>query len=212
MVIRPLFHSVRYFGSQIGKLPEKLSLYIYGPSPYPLKAERVHPSEFPLLSFVAKDWKETAEKKRKWALGASKEHFNDLAWISGRLETVLRTVPRIFHEIHICKDARERIQGIMHTTLGFQALYINYLATNPNNIRSFQNLNRISGAGTSLIQNAETRALETNKPAIILDALPKAIPFYDHLGFVLKRDNNIDANNLMNKDLRPKLREKWKCA
>lgn len=90
-------------------------------------------------------------------------------------------------EIFLCKDGRDCIQGIMEISEKTSKIYVNFLATHPNNLRSHlneQEPNRVTGAGSLLLWKAKQIAVERGKKEVELQATSLSIGFYQKQGFM----------------------------
>ena len=152
-----------------------------------LKIEKISRADFPSVAKIARQWQKIAvakeqEARNSWTL--SPDQFHNCAWVSTQVANTLAGFG--WNEVFVCKDGESRVQGIMITTVLTNGIYVDYLVTHPQNIRSSLNdheIGRVASAGSSLLQYAEKRAQELNKRSVYMRPLELAKPFYQKMGY-----------------------------
>ena len=165
-----------------------------------LRAEKISPFERATAAKVAEVWKKIAREKATLAiLETEKTQFEDCAdlsdWIS---DTLSDLEPE--ESAYVCKDKKGNEQAIIVYTLESEELYVDYLVTNPINIRSAVNdteKSKVKGAGTCLLKKMEEIALREGKNAVSLCPLGSAVGFYEKNGFL--QDGFWGMKKVMNK-------------
>ena len=119
-------------------------------------------------------------------LSKERELFSDnwatLQGISWILET-----PGQYDEFYVCTDKKKEPQGMLALKIEEDKIYIAYLATHPNNIRSSINeinSKRAKGAGSALLDWTEKLAYALDKTQVYLYASDSANPFFLKMGFI----------------------------
>lgn len=130
------------------------------------------------------NWNKSIEKyinSDNKSLAAKKNILKDIRVVLGMLEDNYKHQPDIVTKG--IKDSTGKVQAFYGINDKMskvkEALYLDVLATNPDNIA-----NEVKGAGRSVIYSAiqDSKAMGY-KGAVYLDALPRAIPFYEAIGF-----------------------------
>jgi hypothetical protein len=152
-----------------------------------LRAELISIDDYPTASKVISAWANVAQEKaiNPLTTDVEKDQFNGCRWISNTIVDCL-TYPATNYSIYACKDTEGNIQGAMVLEVMLSHIYIDYLVTNPINIRSAVNqheLKKVTGAGTCLLHKAEEVAIQYGKETIRLTPLKSAINFYLKNGF-----------------------------
>lgn len=159
----------------------------------PLHVERVEWSEYSKIRAVARRWQMSAKDKADKTAGTERARFKDCAYISecvfdhcGRKWTMTRK------RLYACKDGSGTVHGLALVANNFPQLSVEYLVTNPVNIRSVVNENepnRVEGAGRAFCQYAEKEATRRGLTSIRLNPLDSSQEFYCKVGFVPYKNN-----------------------
>jgi hypothetical protein len=104
--------------------------------------------------------------------------LDDSLRINGCIKGVLQ-YPET-EKVYCCKDSVGIVQGIMVLSIG-EVARLEYLYTNPDNLRGAEHARR--GVGFRLLQEAIEIARLRKINQITLNALPNALPVYQHFGF-----------------------------
>ncbi len=152
-----------------------------------LRAELVCIDDYPTARKVISAWASIAKEKANnpLATDSEKDQFSGCEWISKAVASCLSDSDDE-SLIYVCKDKEGNIQGAMVVDVLWSHVDIDYLVTNPINIRSIVNEHeskKVAGAGTCLLQKAEEVAVESGKKSIKLYPLTSAINFYLKNGF-----------------------------
>ncbi len=127
-------------------------------------------------------WQRVAGNKGKQAtILSEKSQFIDCLTVSSLILGTLQPL-----SAYICKDENANSQGMMMLQLKTDHVYIQYLVTNPINIRSSVNngeTKKVRGVGTCLLNKAEEIAVQEGKGSIQLHSFASAVPFYRKGGF-----------------------------
>lgn len=178
--------------------------------PSPLEAPSLHvrkvsAAELPEVEKIALVWNsvalELASKNEQ-----DRDALEDNALISRTMASVLHKKLSSNQEVYICETEKSRIaQGLMVVSTGEKCpekiikeivpkdtcLEVDWLVTRPGNmIRSndrSQDPNKVKGAGSALLTQAETRAVFLKSKAVFLTSMPLAEPFYASRGFKVQR-------------------------
>lgn len=165
---------------------ERGSFSMISPNKYTLLATPLKQAEYPEAARIASLWQTAAQNKANLAATSSeKEKFATCKAIS-KCVYYSAVHPNENDEIYACKDEKGNIHGFMVLSVESDHVYVNYLVTNPNNIRSSVNENvpKVEGAGTCLLKQAEKIAFEKSKwEGVVLTPVSSAIAFYQKLGF-----------------------------
>lgn len=133
-------------------------------------------------------WHKIALEKEKNAIETAQ--FQDCKNLSEQMSMFLAYDWRSY-DFYGSKDRNENYQSMMALTLKPESVYIEYLVTNPINIRSSVNdleTEKVTGAGTTLLRYAEQIASQNGKQTVSLFPLPSSTPFYkkNKFTFILK--------------------------
>jgi len=156
-----------------------------------LTVEKVEPKNYSQVAEIAESWAEIAYKKAadpevksEW----EEYQFAACSSISSKFGYILGTEDKKAKRTYLCRDSKGKEQGMMLLSVKRHSIYIDFLTTNPRNIRSFLNdkeQDRVQGAGEALIRFAQNQALQFSKDYVYLHTVPKAEHFYKKMGFEL---------------------------
>lgn len=153
--------------------------------PPSLHIEKINICDYPSAKKVASAWKKAAKEKSRVAKKEKeKDQFDDCEWVSGMFQKIFANKPAGY--AFVCKDEKGNYQGMMHLSVNPEYVKIDFLVTNPTNIRSSVNASetkKVTGAGTALLKKAEQIAVENGKSEIKLTSRPSALAFYIKNGF-----------------------------
>ena len=169
----------------------------------PLRIERVDQKNYQKIKRIAEDWQLLAHRK----IGGHPDKLDTY----GRLiasSTVARAIALECYmmnsnpalavewqkEIYACKDEGDQVQGIALVTKNLPALRVDYVMTNPANIRCKANESepgRVEGAGRAFCAFLEKEAPKEGIKSVYLNALPPSIPFYLKFGFTQQTDGKM---------------------
>ena len=165
----------------------------------------IRPDEYPAVAKVLETWSKVAEglwhqaEQIRYEEGNSHHKrpderiFRDCSDMCFQLKEALLGFAQ-WRRVRVSEDERGCIQAVALSSAdddfaerkkveGRTYEFVHDLVTNPWNVRSPLNqdtANRVTGAGTSIIQDIARAA---GGDAIFLRALPSALPFYKKLGF-----------------------------
>jgi len=89
--------------------------------------------------------------------------------------------PKEDEEFYACLDREHHLQAMIAIVPTRNEIYVDYLVTNPINIRSDVNRfepHKVRGAGSCLLRAAEWLAITRNKSQVSLCPLSSAVGFY----------------------------------
>lgn len=152
-----------------------------------LRVEKVSLERYPAASRVLSAWERVAmEKWRNTMNVEEREQFQNCRQIARCVRGSLED-PDEEEEIYFCLDRFGNIQAaIVLEPLEEDELHIDFLVTNPINIRSEANKDetqKVRGAGSLLLREAERIAMKGNQSRVSLSPLPGAIEFYRKNGY-----------------------------
>lgn len=135
---------------------------------------------------VAAVWQDVAkEKEEKAQTLVEKIQFRACGYIVSEVEDSLLSA-RYNEEAFVCLDEAGNEQGFLIAEMRLNEIYVEWLVTNPINIRSSLNDSeplQVKGAGTTLLREMEELASKTNRARVALYPLQSAIPFYEKNGY-----------------------------
>ncbi len=189
-------------------IPNKESFFYpidpHVPTHYELK---VHVSENNIeeLDLCAEGWSTLAEDKQRLSeTPEDKELFGSSLEISDHLKNTIPKAQTINKKTNKQRfemlfsqsnDENRTIQAIsVIKNKDDNTVYLEFLATNPNNIRARVNetqLNQVKGAGSSIIYALFEKCVQDQRASISLKALPPSVSFYEKLGFEIIGDGNV---------------------
>jgi hypothetical protein len=168
--------------------------------PY-LSVQKLLPLDYPSTKKIAEKWSESAYQRRDFILikdnaqiqnPDSFQRLGDCGRISQKIGEILNRLenrPDQNTEIYRCIDGEKNWQAIMCIHREQDALCIYELVTHPWNIVPEEMREPTDKptkrAGTVLIIQAISRAVELNIKTIYLRSLPSSVKFYEKLGFSL---------------------------
>lgn len=168
------------------KLDNDLSIEAPLKKKYTLRVERINLYGYSDIARITTIWQEIAEEKGSLAPTSSERaRFYSCKSISQSIY-YSASYPDYGKEIYACKDEKGTVQALMVLSVRTNNVYVDYLVTSPNNIRSSVNdcePDKVEGAGSSLLRKAEQIALERGKESVDLIPLSTAVAFYEKLGF-----------------------------
>lgn len=165
----------------------------------PLKVEQIHinAENKKMLHKITETWRTTALHKARQAQGSDRLQFDNSAslaeWIDEEIDEKGQD-PEL--RVFLCRDIEFNAPQAIAITSDINnknkpSLHLNYIATNPINIRSIVNAtenHRLAGAGTAMIYHLAQVCLQENKHKITLTALDEAKTFYEKIGFKESRN------------------------
>lgn len=156
-----------------------------------LNVEQVPSEKVAEIRKIAKEWEKIAKAK---SIASSEDSANvrlsDCAWIAAKLAAKTNELA-MKDKIFTCKDGLGTVQGLALVSDKVPTeLYVEYLVTNPINIRCKVNeleLDRVEGTGRAFCQFAAIEAPKHGKKLIRLQPTRSAENFYLKCGY--KWDN-----------------------
>ena len=149
-------------------------------------AEKISSYHYSEAQKIASLWASVAQEKANLAIIPSeKSQFVACSNISSGIANYLSS-PLYHRNIYVCKDQDGTSLGMMSLSINYDRVYIELLVTNPINIRSSVNdhePNKVSGAGSTLLLQAEEIAIKEGKNFVYLTPLNTAVGFYKKNGY-----------------------------
>jgi hypothetical protein len=131
-------------------------------------------------------WKTAAiDKKCRTSSPQEQERFDDCFQAASSVGDKLLNRSQN-QEFYVCRDKSSTIQAVLCFTEKQRSIYIDWLVTNPVNIRSEINrfeTGKVRGAGSCLLKAAERISLEKGKEYVHLHTLHNSIGFYEAHGY-----------------------------
>jgi hypothetical protein len=168
-----------------------------------LKAEKISKSELKNVQKMADAWRKNASNKENLTNEPQeKQAFASSCGINGKISRALEDIsnnPKGHPNTRAykCVDPNKNIQGLMvvekRSDVQSPHLYVNLLATHPNNLPSSVNdleNNRVRGAGVSLIECAKSVAQKRDFKSVELEPSETATDFYEKRGFEIQKSEN----------------------
>lgn len=157
------------------------------------------------LCLCAGRWSSLAvDKQRLSETPEEKALFNDSSEISNHLENTISKIQQINKKINkqrfeilfsVSNDPNRTIQAIsVVKNKDDNTVYLEFLATNPNNIRARVNesqLNQVKGAGSSIVSKLFEKCVQNKQDSICLKALASSVSFYEKLGFEVIKEGYV---------------------
>jgi GNAT superfamily N-acetyltransferase len=168
---------------------------IYNDLEYNLSVIPLRLQDRETIAKTAAIWAKTAREKASasWWNSSEQRVFEDCAWICDVFHSKLQgSLGR--SKIYICVDQNKTPWGLIEVTENPIRLHVDFLVTHPNNIRARvneQEIEKVRGAGSLLLQKAEELARNLGKTSIDLTPLTSAIEFYQKNGFAQRNNGTM---------------------